>query len=200
MERETKPAPELLLAQLVLSAILVLLVGHATYESEYPVPEFRYEVHWGRPVFLEEKARGILIREFRAAYTVLLLLAISAAYFFINLLLYATLKLMRDPLPLYKTTLLQDLLPYANSIIPFISPLALPKYCGVHSSNITPTSDGCEEINGWIPYLRAQTSSEIRGVRKDRPTPSEWRDSPFETSKRRCRVCLLLHKQHIPLF
>ncbi|GFY76024.1 uncharacterized protein TNIN_59071 [Trichonephila inaurata madagascariensis] len=105
MERETKPAPELLLAQLVLSAVLVLLVGHATYESEYPVPEFRYEVHWGRPVFLEEKARGILIREFRAAYTVLLLLAISSAYFFINLLLYVTLKLMRDPLPLYKTTL-----------------------------------------------------------------------------------------------
>ncbi|PRD31915.1 UNVERIFIED_CONTAM: hypothetical protein NCL1_22047, partial [Trichonephila clavipes] len=90
----------------VLSAVLVLLVGHATYESEYPVPEFRYEVHWGRPVFLEEKARGILIREFRAAYTVLLLLAISGAYFFINLLLYATLKLMRDPLPLYKTTLI----------------------------------------------------------------------------------------------
>ncbi|GFU21796.1 uncharacterized protein NPIL_309941, partial [Nephila pilipes] len=91
----------------VLSAVLVFLVGHATYESEYPIPEFRYEIHWGRPVFYEENARrGILIREFRASYTVLLLLASSAAYFLVNLLLYVTLKLMRDPLPLYKTTLI----------------------------------------------------------------------------------------------
>ncbi|XP_055950685.1 uncharacterized protein LOC129984758 [Argiope bruennichi] len=104
---ETRPAPELLLAQLVLSAVLLFLVGHATYEGEYPIPEFKYEVHWGRPVFLEEgQRRGVEIREFRAAYTVLLLMAVSSAYFFTNLLLYATLKLMRDPMPLYKKTTL----------------------------------------------------------------------------------------------
>ncbi|GIY09609.1 uncharacterized protein CEXT_119091 [Caerostris extrusa] len=112
MEGETKPAPELLLAQLALSAILVFLVGHASYEGEYCVPVFRYEVRWGRPVFMEEGQHGIRIQEFRTAYTVLLLMIVSSAYFFSNLLLYSTLKLMKDPLPLYKTTLMltQDVL------------------------------------------------------------------------------------------
>ncbi|GFX42074.1 hypothetical protein TNCV_2134891 [Trichonephila clavipes] len=63
--------------------------------------------------------------------------------------------------------------PNAKSITPFISTRAPLKYCRSLSSDITPTTDGCEKTNGWIPHLRAGTSSETRDVKKHCPYPQE---------------------------
>ncbi|GFW94274.1 hypothetical protein TNCV_1432131 [Trichonephila clavipes] len=54
--------------------------------------------------------------------------------------------------------------PDGNSIPPFVSTRPSLKYCGVLSSDITPTSDGHEKTNGWIPPA-SLNSREIRGAR-----------------------------------
>ncbi|KAG8180385.1 hypothetical protein JTE90_025435 [Oedothorax gibbosus] len=96
MGNKTQPAPELLLAQLILSVILVVLVSHATYEDDYVVPTFTFQMHHGKPIFRTEGKKSIPINEFRASYTVLLLLAVSSAYFFVNLLLYVAIKMLHE--------------------------------------------------------------------------------------------------------
>ncbi|XP_071036153.1 uncharacterized protein [Parasteatoda tepidariorum] len=100
---KTKPAPELLLAQLILSAILVLVVGHATYEKDYEIPRFVLRIYKNTPYLHEEGKRSIPINEFRTSYTALCLLVVSAAYFFTNLILYLTCKCT---LELYNTILI----------------------------------------------------------------------------------------------
>ncbi|GFW43136.1 hypothetical protein TNCV_1475311 [Trichonephila clavipes] len=63
-----------------------------------------------------------------------------------------------------------------DSIAQFISISASQKYCGVFSSDITPTTDGHKK-NTTPPTSR--NSSVIRGVRGDRPTKTKWKDSPL---------------------
>lgn len=90
----------------ILSAILVLVLCHATYEDDYVVPTFTFQLHKGQPIFRTEGKRSISINEFRASYTVLLLMAVSAAYFFVNLLLYLTIKMLPEDV-MYGTVLVR---------------------------------------------------------------------------------------------
>lgn len=90
----------------ILSAILVLLLCHATYEDDYVVPTFTFQLHDGQPIFRTEGKRSISINEFRASYTVLLNMAVSAAYFFVNLLLYLTIKMLPEDV-MYGTILVR---------------------------------------------------------------------------------------------
>ncbi|GFT88905.1 hypothetical protein TNCV_907051 [Trichonephila clavipes] len=64
----------------------------------------------------------------------------------------------------------------------FYAPL---KYYRILSSDISPTTDGHEK-NNTPPASRA--SSEIRGVRRNRPTQDSGESSPLETFEKRCSV------------
>ncbi|XP_035212861.1 uncharacterized protein LOC118186817 [Stegodyphus dumicola] len=98
MEGETKPPHELLLAQLILSAVVIGLVGHATYESFYEIPKYIFEFQRGKHYFRLAGKTRIVINEFRLSPTVLFLLTVSSAYFFVNLLLYCTNKIIKEPI------------------------------------------------------------------------------------------------------
>ncbi|GFU49482.1 hypothetical protein TNCV_1590341 [Trichonephila clavipes] len=65
-----------------------------------------------------------------------------------------------------------DRLPYADNISSFISIRAPLKCCRIFSSDMTGTADS-HETNNFCTPPASQTSSEIRGLRRDHPTPPQ---------------------------
>ncbi|GFV51737.1 uncharacterized protein TNCV_1320931 [Trichonephila clavipes] len=69
-----------------------------------------------------------------------------------------------------------------------------PKYSGVFSSDITPSTDGHEESNGWISHVRAGTPRVIRDVRNEPTHPNIGKRQPVLKHQKDRLCCLLPHK------
>ncbi|XP_054716986.1 uncharacterized protein LOC129226408 [Uloborus diversus] len=93
-----RPPHELLLAQLILSGVIIGLVVHATYQKSFTMKIPNFDFTNGQITVNGYKEITLDINAFSMAHTVLLLLSVSVSYFVSNAMLYGVNKLSIEPI------------------------------------------------------------------------------------------------------